>query len=75
MNKYNQELNEIFSVGSNDSNPAIGEIRKKLKTQSSNVTIYKVVAYTCKKSGVVQIKIIDSTLTKAERSFIKKNFC
>ena len=75
MNKYNQELNEIFSVGSNDSNPAIGEIRKKLKTQSSNVTIYKVVAYTCKKSGIVQIKIIDSTLTKAERSFIKKNFC
>ena len=43
----NKNLAETFSASSNDSDPSIGEIRKKIKHKKSNndVTTYKVVAY------------------------------
>ena len=43
----NKNLAETFSASSNDSDPSIGEIRKKIKHKKSNndVTTYKVVAH------------------------------
>ena len=32
--KGSKDLTEIFSVGSNDSDPSIGEIRKKIKNKN-----------------------------------------
>lgn len=74
MEINNKNLAETFSAGSNDSDPSIGEIRKKIKHKksSNNVTTYKVVAHI---TANKKIKILDRTLSKAEINFIKSNFC
>lgn len=74
MRKDSKDLTEIFSVGSNDSNPSIGEIRKKIKhiKDSNDVTTYKVVAHIMANK---KIKLLDKTLSKAEIDFIKQQFC
>lgn len=72
MRKDSKDLTEIFSVGSNDSDPSIGEIQKKIKNKNSNnVTTYIVVAHIITN----KIKLLDRTLSKAEIKFIKSNFC
>ena len=70
----NKNLAETFSAGSNDSDPSIGEIRKKIKHKKNrnDVTTYKVVAHI---TANKKIKILDRTLSKAEIDFIKSNFC
>ena len=70
----NKNLAETFSASSNDSDPSIGEIRKKIKHKKSNndVTTYKVVAHIMANK---KIKLLDETLSKAEIDFIKSNFC
>ena len=69
----NKNLAETFSAGSNDSDPSIGEIRKKIKNKNSNnVTTYIVVAHIITNK---KIKLLDRTLSKAEIKFIKSNFC
>lgn len=70
----NKNLAETFSAGSNDSDPSIGEIRKKIKQKKSrnDVTTYKVVAHI---TANKKIKILDRTLSKAEIDFIRSNFC
>ena len=41
MKKSNKDLIEIFSVGFSDSNPEIGEVRKKIiKYQRNKITTY-----------------------------------
>lgn len=73
MRKDSKDLTEIFSVGSNDSDPSIGEIRKKIKNKNSNnVTTYIVVAHIITNK---KIKLLDRTLSKEEIKFIKSNFC
>lgn len=74
MENYNKNLAETFSASSNDSDPSIGEIRKKIKHKKSNndVTTYKVVAHIMANK---KIKLLDKTLSKAEIDFIKSNFC
>lgn len=74
MKINNKNLAETFSASSNDSDPSIGEIRKKIKHKKSNndVTTYKVVAHIMANK---KIKLLDKTLYKAEIDFIKSNFC
>lgn len=74
MEINNKNLAETFSAGSNDSDPSIGEIRKKIKHKKSrnDVTTYKVVAHI---TANKKIKILDRTLSKAEIDFIRSNFC
>ena len=73
MKKSNKDLIEIFSVGFSDSNPEIGEVRKKInKYQRNKITTYKVVAYIAKNK---KIKIKDKSLSHAEIDFIKQQFC
>ena len=74
MEINNKNLAETFSAGSNDSDPSIGEIRKKIKHKKSrnDVTTYKVVAHI---TANKKIKILDRSLSKAEIDFIRSNFC
>ena len=70
--KDSKDLTEIFSVGSNDSDPSIGEIRKKIKNKNNNnVTTYIVVAHIEKNQ---KIKIKDKSLSPAEIDFIQHQF-
>lgn len=64
MKINNKNLAETFSASSNDSDPSIGEIRKKIKHKKSNndVTTYKVVAHIMANK---KIKLLDKTLSKA----------
>ena len=72
MKNSNKDLIEIFSVGSNNSDPSIGEIRKKIKNKNSNnVTTYIVVAHIEKNQ---KIKITDKSLSPAEIDFIQHQF-
>lgn len=73
MRKDNKDLTEIFSVGLSDSNPEIGEVRKKInKDQSNEITTYKVVAHIAANQ---KIKIKDKSLSPAEIDFIQHQFC
>ena len=47
MRKDSKDLTEIFSVGSNDSNPSIKEIRRKKNFANNYFFIWK---YICKNS-------------------------
>lgn len=72
MKKSNKDLIEIFSVGFSDSNPEIGEVRKKInKDKSNEITTYKVVAHIEKNQ---KIKIEDKSLSPAEIDFIQHQF-
>ena len=72
MRKDSKDLTEIFSVGFSDSNPEIGEVRKKInKDKSNEITTYKVVAYIANNQ---KIKIEDKSLSPAEIDFIQHQF-
>ncbi len=73
MRKDSKDLTEIFSVGSNDSNPSIKEIRRKKtdKNSSSDIATYEVVAHIEKNQ---EIKIEDKSLSPAEIDFIQHQF-
>ena len=66
-----KDLTQLFSVGSNDSSPEIGEIRRK-KTSNSEMTTYDVVAHI--NTNNKKIKIIDKTLSASEIDFIRSHF-
>lgn len=67
-----KDLNQIFSFGSNDSSPEIGEILKKKKS-NSEITTYDVVAHI--NTNNKKIKIVDKTLPASEIDFIRSHFC
>ena len=74
MANTTQNLSEIFSLSTNDSDPLTKEVRKKME-QTSFSTVYRVVAFIKKLDKKIEIEILDPTLTIAEKNYIKKNFC
>ena len=53
MRKDSKDLTEIFSVGSNDSDPSIGEIRKKIKHKKSAYVFFWNLTYALSKNKII----------------------
>ena len=71
MKINNKNLAETFSASSNDSDPSIGEIRKKIKHKKSNndVTTYKVVAHIMANK---KIKLLEYEHMDVEQFYVPK---